>query len=258
MEDLGFLPIIDNVVQLGNQIEASILGQGFKVYRVTELTPPSGVLDGTPVASLFGEFEERAQRKILENQVFELLAFALTIDNRALIKGDLLQQVGYKSDGGVYCFAQYRPPNETIVVRVEGRAIIRRFVDASKPIVDKVPGTWALRTERAQDTEKTADVLTQMDGRFVFAPARNDPFPVVVPIGVQPTTRARPGRNEVPSDVPVERFVGYIPPLGIPLRDNDELEMTDGSDVVYAIEQVYSSGDVGLAGTIALLSKEGT
>lgn len=248
------------MLQLGRSQVATLLGGvPMNVYRLGPATPPSGILDGPIVLTLQAKLERLTSRALLENQIFENIAEDAKCDNTNLVLGDLLVKT---TDGAVYCYAQRLPTQPSIFIRCDFRAIIRRPVDTAAPTTPSADnsGAWTLGTVTAEVNEASSLPLTQIDGVYTFTPTAYNPVPVVIPVGVQPTTRARPGRpgETEPTATPIERFVGYIPPTGNAfIRDNDQIELQDGSGFVFVVEQVSSSGNIGLRGTTVLLSKQG-
>jgi hypothetical protein len=230
--------------------------QGFKVYRLSPSTPAAGILSGTPVLTIPASLKRTVSRGALENQLFELVTFDATCDNSQLVLGDILE---YPDDGSIYCYAQYRPPEDPIFVRCDAPAFLRRPTDAASDAVGTVT-QWTATTGADEVTQANALAMTVTNGAYAFVAGGST---ATIPIGIQPTTRARPGHAEaVPTSTSIERFVGYAPPLGVPssavpIRENDVFEIQDGSDVAYVVEQVYASGLVGLVGTVMLLNKIG-
>ncbi|GAC1387991.1 MAG: hypothetical protein NVSMB31_01270 [Vulcanimicrobiaceae bacterium] len=265
------MPNITDTLRMGRaQVAVLAAGDTWDVFRLSALSPPSGVLDGAPIISQYRAKLERMTTKTnLDNQVFDLLTYAGKSNVSALQLGDLIRNTQIAQD--VYCFCQVDSTQPDVFMRCEFSAIIKRPIDATSPPSENLPPLtgWVLgagtSSAISQETEASALPLTQQDGGYLFGSSLSgNSTPVIVPIGIQPTTRARPGRTVgLPSDTPVERFTGYIPPLFdndgdfIAIKDNDEIEVQGSNNEVYVVEQVYSSGFVGLVGTVVLLSKSG-
>ena len=212
------------------------------------------------MTQLYALVEERASKTDVEDQVFENLAYYLKADDSALVLGDILriQSNEFMARGQVFVFAQSEPGRGSIAMRLDARAIVKNPVDVDNRVNSTLPESWSYDKGKVSEVvPATYDVLTLGSAAFSWAPA--GATAAVVPIGIQPTTRARPGRSdEVPTATDVQRFVGYIPPTpGVFIRENVVLEVQDGSGFFYVIEQVYSSGEVGVVGTVCLLTKGG-
>jgi hypothetical protein len=227
------------------------------VYRLSPTTPSAGILNDTPVLPSFGAELKRLAKTDLENETFGIIAFDATCDNTQLILGDILQESGYLSRGTVYCFAQYREYEPTVFIRCETTAIVKRPTDVNAG----APGpqsTWeAVTSLNAEVTESSAYVATLYAGSFGFAPSGSSP--VVIPMGLQPTTRISGTHPEaVPTSTSDQRYACYLPPCpGLQMRVNDEIEDQDGTGSVYVVQEVYSSGQTGLQGFVMLCTRQG-
>jgi hypothetical protein len=229
---------------------AGAYAPSFSVYRVSSATPATGVLSGTSSGALPITLERTVSRGVLENQMFEVLSFAGTCDNRNLNLGDLVQQA---SDGGVYCFAQYRPPEDSIFVRCESLATFSRpMPDGGRS--DQQPASGAVY-EDAYFGEYHAGEwpLTVTAGSFAYVTPAGSPVSAAVPIGLQPTSRVRDEQQpQIPEGAFHAEFFAYIPPLkGLTLSQRDRIYVPGSAG--YQIISLYSSQQVGLIGTIAKL-----
>jgi hypothetical protein len=234
-------------------------GPPFIVYRLSPTTPATGILTDTPVIALYNAEFKRLPKTEIEDETFGAIAFEGTCDNTFLQFGDILKETGYRSTGAVYCYAQYRIYGPNVFMRCERTAIVRRPTDVHAPNIGAEPLTqWtAVTGTDAEVTEATAYAAVLTDGTYAFTPAGTAPTPV--PYGAQPTTRISGTHPEnVPTSTSDQRFSIYLPPMpGITILPNDEIEDQDGTGTVYVAQEVYTSVDTGLYGTVALCTREG-
>jgi hypothetical protein len=252
---------IDSKIQYGRGREAGKLGQTYTVQRMTPTTNVS-VTSTPPVIQNFPARIQRARKMAIENQSFDLLVVEATCDNRKLQLMDVLNETGYKSDGGVYTVAQFRPTRETLWVRTESNIAITRPLPGAgqavqmptTPGVTIAPdGTWGGVTKAGEQ------VLTLVDGVYSFSNA--NAAPAGVQAGLQPLNRVR----EVPSSTAMgktpmpqyrEEYLVWLPMLdGVYLDEHDRLNFLTRDR--YEIAQVFTTDLTGLSGYIVTVKKLG-
>lgn len=235
---------------------ARLYGEAYDVHRVTPQVSGSVVSAPPVLRGLPAEFVRTTSKAQVEGALFDALAYVASVDARPLLLGDIL--IGTKTDTGTYCFAQRRLNKPTICVRCESYATIKRPQTAIDALGDLPPvGSFVAETGSSEVNEATAAVLTLTNGQYAFSdPATPGLVPAIVPIGVQPTARAMGmhAENE-PTSTAVARFVTYVPPLGIPLRPNDELEVTGVATYFVLSPSEAPNGE--LVGTTCLATREG-
>jgi len=244
---------LHDVEQQGAGIDASLEGQQFQQRRLTSSTPNSGILDDTPLATLYASLERTTARKLIENGTFDLIVAIATMDNRPLELGDFLTATGYLSDGATWCFAQYRPIQETLLVRCERTATITRPESAGGRLSQQPMSGSTIATGYFGTSEGTEQVLTLSAGVYAFAEAGASA--VSVPVGIQQTARVRdssgPG-GQLPTEIPVGQFVAYVPPLGdLRLQERDIIDV-GWNHGRFQSARVLSTGTAGLIGYIAV------
>ena len=235
---------------------AQALGRAYRQYRPMPSSFATGVLDGAPIATVPIFIERTTTRSALENQIFELVFFTAKGDNRTWQLGDLFVE---QATGAAYCYCQSRPIKPSFFIRCEALATIRRPDDVATATPTPPPaGTAFVAPTESETDDADDDILTLTGGIYGFSAASTSPTAATVPIGIQPTARARGEHGEkLDSSTAIQRFVGYVPPLGnLRLRERDTLALATGDS--YMCEQVFSTGDVGLVGTTCLLVKIGT
>jgi hypothetical protein len=243
---------IDGAIQAGRGAAATVLGQTYDVYRLTNATNNS-VVSGTPhIAAFQARIRKITDKKAIENVPFDIQVFEFTCDNRALVPGDILVETGYEGDGGKYAFAQRRPTRESIFVRVERNVSLSRPTPAGGSSAQQ-PSSGAIKAPGYIGiTKATEEILTLTSGVYAFE--TSGPI-ATVPFGLQPQNRIRsPHKPDSPTQVPEVQFVGYLPFMpGIQVIENDVIS-SDNSDR-YVVVQVYQSDTVGLQGWILILRK---
>lgn len=249
---MSFLPQIDEIVQVGRGVAASVLGQTYDVYRLTSSTNNS-IISGSPHISGFpARIRKLVDRKALENAIFELEAFEFTCDNTTLDLGDVLVETGYESDGGQYVFAQRRPTRENVFIRCERNVSLSRPTPkggsaAQQPVSGSVVASGYIGITKANE-----EILTLANGNYAFAATGTL---ATVPFGLQPQNRVRSmHKPDLPTQVPDVQFVGYLPLMpGVQILENDIINSDSGDR--YVVVQVYQSDTVGLQGYILMLHK---
>jgi hypothetical protein len=114
---------INTAIQAGRGAAASVLGDLYSVYRLTNATN-TAVVSGSPVISQFQAVLEKASKKDMEQQIFDLQIFKATCDNRILQDQDVLVGTGF--DNATYVFCQARKMRHSLLARTEFTASITR------------------------------------------------------------------------------------------------------------------------------------
>lgn len=169
---LNTMPLIDYAIQVGRGAAAAVVGQTYDVRRLTDTTNVS-VSSNDPVFTQFPARLERTTSKVLlENQIFELMVFKSTCDNRELVLMDQLTETGYEAMAqGVYIFAQARPTRETIFMRAESNITISRPMPTSLAAsTQPISGTTYIGDGAWSGVWKEGDQpLTLINGMYGFA-----------------------------------------------------------------------------------------
>jgi hypothetical protein len=248
---------IDQAIQAGRGAAASVLGQTYNVYRLSSAAQ-AGILTTTPVIVGYQAYLAKASKAKIENDTLELEVAQWTCDVTNLILGDVLVETGYKSEGSSWCFAQARPRRESLFVRVELAAKIYRprignIIPAGTAAAS--PGAPFVSPTFASSDLSTRDPLTLVNGVYAFSQTPTD-TPATVPVGIQLTARAggTRGANSLPGSSATARFVGYVPPLGVALNQDDVIYIDD--DHSYIVNLALTE-TVGLIGTVCILEEEG-
>jgi hypothetical protein len=250
------LPQINAAVQTGRGAAASVLGQTYDVYRLSETTQTS-IISGTPVLSGFRMYVQRiTSKKDVENQFFDLLLYKGTCDNSALQLGDVLVQTGYENDGSIFYFAQARPLKISVFVRVENPSMIQRpfpygGAAAQQP---QAPGFIAAPGYGGA-SQFNRDKLVLVNGSYDWAPADADTEIASVPIGLQLTNRVSPKREpDLPTVIPESRFTAFVPLLpGVELTELAVIKALHADN--YEVMALYSSEATGLSGYVCIMRK---
>lgn len=248
---MSFLPDLDQIIQVGRGAAASVVGQTYSVYRLTDTTSNS-IFSSDPVLTEFPAKFDKAKTADIENVTFELLVCALTCDNTNLQIGDVLKETGYKADGGQYVLAQTRPLKPSIFVRVERDVAISRPSPAGGNASQQPDSGAQLAPGYLGITKSGEEILTLTNGLYAFASSGSV---ASVPFGLQPQNRVRgEHKPDIPTQVPEVQFVGFLPFLpGVQILENDIIS-SDAQDR-YVVVQVYQSDDIGLQGYIVILKK---
>jgi hypothetical protein len=255
---MGSLVRINRAIQRGRGKLAEKIGQTYNVYRLTKKTNRAIVSGEPTIANFFGRLRRITDKKAIENAPLELVIAEFKCNNLTLELGDLLVETGYESDGATWCFVQGRPTRESLFVRVELAAKIYRprignIIPAGTAAAS--PGAPFVSPTFASSDLSTRDPLTLVNGVYAFSQTPTD-TPATVPVGIQLTARAggTRGANSLPGSSATARFVGYVPPLGVALNQDDVIYIDD--DHSYIVNLALTE-TVGLIGTVCILEEEG-
>lgn len=250
-------PINKIIQQVANGVPASILGQTYSVYRLSD-TVSGSIFDGDPVFTGYPMEPSKTPKKFIENDAFNLQVYIGTCDNTGLELGDALVETGYEAESGnVFVFAQRRPLFPNLFVRCEAQVSITRpqpagGQSAQQPISGGVaaPGYMGV-------SKKGEQGLILSHGLYSFS---NDPNATLaaVPAGLTQLNRIRDAREpKIPVALYREHFVMYCPLLpGVQLMELDRLNFPNSDR--YQIASLYTTEDTGLGGWIGICEKLGT
>lgn len=249
---------LDQIIATGNGIAASIEGQQYQVRRLTPRTNGS-ILDSKPIGTVFAKITRSTSKALFENQTFDSLIYEAEVDWRSLLLGDVLTEIGPKSDGASYVYAQHRITNEAFWARAEHVATISRpnaeIVD--DPATELESGWTFSQTTPGNDdyagrTDATDAVLSLTNGKYSFGGG----IPARIPVGITPIARVSDSTGkDFAENVARTRFIMYVPPLpGVELQRIDRIDCGDASyDVVMAF-----TNTVGLVGSACVIEQDDT
>jgi hypothetical protein len=97
-------------------------------------------------------------------------------------------------------------------------------------------------------------ILTLTDGLYEFTSA-GGATPAGVPCGIQPLNRVKDAKEpKLPTVLYREHFLAYIPELpGEQLNELDRLNLPNSDR--YEIAMLFSTGETGIAGTVAIVER---
>lgn len=244
---------LDGIIQAANGMAiAPLFGSPFAVRRLSPYANGT-ILAQPPILTAAFQLERSTKRDLVETQLFDTVWMIATGDGRQMLLGDILTGTG--ADTSTYCYAQHRLTDPVIFVQCDAFATLKRPVEVADRSTALPQSGFVAVTGDDEVDEATADVLTLTAGRYAFTPAASNPIAAAVPVGLQPTARAMGMHGEnLPTSEPVGRFFAYIPPLGLELLDNDEIEV--GADT-YTIVSSYRLDTAQVVGTAAILAKSG-
>lgn len=244
---------IDGAIQLGRGAAASVLGQPYTVYRLT--TQNNATTNAAPVLTAFPMFLRRAKKINIENEAFTLLVMQGTCNNQYLKEQDILVETGYEEDEGVWCFAQARPTQPSLFVRVEQTCTITRPIPKGGAEV-QMPASGAIAGPGYAGIPKSNEyVLNLSNGMYSFE--ANTATPAAVYCGLQPLNKVRDGSSlGTPTDVSRNKFLVYMPNLPGELLDfEDRINMMNQDR--YKIDEVFTTDVTGLSGYVLIVEKMG-
>ena len=249
---------VDGKIQYGRGRAANVLGQTYTVYRLGPKSNGS-ILNGKPVYNKFQMRGEKSSKKALENATFDLLAFTFEVDNLKLERGDILVETGYKSDNGIWMFAQDRPTRESVFMRVETKCFISRPNTGAGSSAQQVAGSGVVVSRAWGATYKgIEEYLTLAGGVYTFKSPPDATMGATIPIGIQPLNRVRDGTiPKVPTKQYRTHHLVFVPlVIGEQLNEQDRINAATGDR--YEIMEVHSTVEVGLSGYICIVEKLAT
>lgn len=252
---MSMLSALDAGIQTVRGGIASGWGQTCDVYRISSTTNGS-VVSGTPVIPNFTvRFERVTERVVIEGEIFSLVFFRATCDNRQLKKQDVLVQKGYGNDGSVYTFVQARPTEDTIFARTELTCFISRPHPAAGNPEQQPANTWVSLDTQGAIPKSSEQILVLQNGLYQFVSTGS---PANIYVGITQLNRVRDGRElGTPTDLPDEHFLFYVPSLpGEQIERKDRLNL--GNSDRYEVLSVHQSDTVGITGSIVIALMLGT
>jgi hypothetical protein len=244
---------INGAIQQGRGAAASVLGQTYTVYRLTDQN--NSTTNAPPVLTDFPLYFRPAKKISIENEKFTLLAMQGTCNNNYLKLQDILIETGYENDEGVWCFAQARPTQPSIFMRVEQTCSITRPIPKGGAEV-QMPASGAIAGPGYAGIPKQYEyVLNLTNGLYSFEP--NTATPAAVYCGLQPLNKVRDGSSlGTPTDVSRNKFLVYMPNLPGELLDfEDRINMMNQDR--YKIDEVFNTDLTGLSGYVLIVEKMG-
>lgn len=230
-------------------------GQSYDVRRLDDATNGS-ITNNAPVVSGFRIHPERTTKKSeIENVTFDILVYEATCDNRQLQIGDVLTQMGSRNDGSIFTLAQMRDLHPTLMIRTAFAASLSRPMPTggaasqqpSSGVIAADDGTYA-----GIDWE-SEQWLRLQSGSYSFSGDNTKPK-ATVQVEIQPLNRVRDGAGPLPTMLPREHYVAYIPILeGTMLNEKDRIRLPNMD--AYEIALIASSDLVGLAGYICICER---
>lgn len=250
------MPLIDFAIQKSRGAAASVLGQTYNVYRLSDTTTGS-IFDQAPVYSGFPMRVAKASRMKVEGETFALQVFEGLCDNMVLELGDVLVETGYQEEeGNQFIFAQRRPTRESIFVRAESSVSITR----PRPYggqAGQQPGSGVIPAPGYMGVSKASEwVLTLTNGSYTFTNSPNA-VAAAVPAGLVQLNRIRDGRKpDLPSLLYREHFIVYLPLIpGEQINELDAFNFPNQDR--YEGASIYTSEQTGLGGYIVIVEKTG-
>jgi len=245
---------INSKVQYGRGKAANVLGQPYDIYRNVLGKTNNSLMAYPPTYGNFPIRFRRTSKKIaIEDQTFELLVFVGMCDNRKLVLGDLVQEVGYEAqEENVFTFVQARPTRESLFIRCECPSFITRpypTAGAASQLPQSGPVEVVGWGGYQKDTEQ---VLTLVNGRYGFESATANLEAAAVQVGLQQMSHIRDSNDpKLPTRAFRERFQIYIPPT--PGEELNELDIVNaGNGDRYQIATILQTPDAGVAGWIMI------
>lgn len=247
---------INRAIQTGRGAAASVLGQGYDVYRLSNQT--GSLVQGNPLYVQFQCSLRRSNdRNAIENSAFELLVFEGLCNNMPLQLGDVLVEnpAYYEGTGSAYVVAQMRPRRETLLVRAEANISIT-YPNPGGGQAGQQPASGIVAqnpyTNYGGLTKANELMLVLNNGLYSWSTSGSL---AAVPAGLQPQNRVRSlHKPDFPTQVPETRFVVFLPLLnGVQILENCILNFPNGDR--YLVLQPYTSSNVGLSGWILLTEK---
>lgn len=264
---LGTLPILDFAIQFGRGVAAGVIGQTYDVRRLLQpVAANQSISSQDPIFTNYPFRLRRTTSKVeIENDIFSLICYKATGDNRFLIKGDQLTETGYKPEqDGVYIMAQDRPTRETLFMRAESNISITRMAPSAGKAIDQPVSGWASGSQPDPDangyggvTKEGEEVLTLTNGVFSFESSGASPASLqaaLQPIkDVKDTSKSVAG-GEMPVSLYREKFLAYVPIFpGESLNELDRLNFKNEDR--YEVATIYTSENSFLSGWICIVEK---
>lgn len=215
---------------------ASIIGQIYNVYRLNTKSTGAIVAAKNLVVANFPVKISRNTEHIGDEspKLYELVYQGLC-DVGKLQIGDILVEIGFRNDRGMFVLAQERPLKPYMFVRVEiNGAVTRQSAISAEPVLGVGP---------YQSTTKAYEsVATLSNGRYAYVQGGT---PAQIPIGIQVDRRMGqfPRGFKLPTVNKLEEVSAYVPLLpGLQIQPTDMLADANGNRYLIHAVQVYTSG----------------
>jgi len=256
------------VIYGGLGIAAGVIGPGsgvaYRVYRRNSSATGSIVSLTCLKIKQFNCYRKRTTLKsLIENTTFDLLVFEAKCDGTKLQSGDILQEIGpHAQVGAFYCVAhvRYQLPFRVVLIRVETPSSLERLHPGAGAANQQPSSGWAYTP--VNDAYGGTDVASRYhlmldNGMYQMMPLGAGTL-ASIPIGLQPLNRVKDGNTlGLPTPFARTSYLAYIPETyayQVAELDIIKASMSD----TYEIKQVYTSGEIGLSGTICIVEKTQT
>ena len=261
---IGTLPILDGAIQTGRGVAAGVLGQTYSIRRLTQPSGANGAVSSqAPVYTNYPARIRRVTSKVkIENDIFSLVCYEATCDNRVLELFDEMTETGYEAmQNGVYIFAQARPTRETLWMRAESNIAITRPYPTAGQAAQQPSSGWVAAAPGTEGVLQKDEelVMTLTDGPSAFGAAGSSP--ASIQCALQPLNRLKDTSQAVaagkwPVSLYREMFVGYLPLLpGEQLNELDRLNFPNSDR--YEIALLFTTEQTGLAGYVFIAERLG-
>ena len=261
---MTYLPQLSSAIYQGLSAAAGVLGKTFSCYRLNSSSTGAIIATGSRIYSAFPLMLERTTSKLmLENTIFDLLAFAGKGDGTKLLAGDILVDNGFSGDGGAYAVAQirYQKPYRIVLIRVDNKTCSLKRPHPSAGSAEDQPtsGAIARLSNTAPNDYSGIDPQNRfaltLDAGLYQMIQQGSGTRASLPVGLQPLNKVQDGHKPIlPTQLPRTKFVAYIPPTPGYIPSESDIIKAANQDT-YEIKQIYSSEPVGLVGTIAIVEK---
>jgi hypothetical protein len=256
------MPGIDQAIDEGLGVVASVVGQPFNVYRLIDGVTTGSVISQNPAIANFPMNIRRYPVKAaIEGTPFEVLVYVANCDRRFLQEMDMLVTQGYLSDTGVFCVVQMRPMAETLLIGCPFNATITSVnTDAGAASQQPSSGNIPILASSAWSGtyKENETVLTLINGEYAFSTPGSSVTPAQIQVGIQPTARIRDGNDlGVPTEQPRAPFVAFIPRTpGVFLEETKTIiNVGNASSDRYQIKKYFTTDQTALAGQYAMVEK---
>lgn len=242
---------------------ASSWGQTFQVFRLSPTSPSQGLIYDTPVIPTYYARPKRmSSRNVLENGIFDLIAFDAEGDSLHMMTGDVIQEIGLGADASIYTYVQHRITRADIWMRTESLATITR----PEPLggrFDQQPLVGSTIAPRyIGENYNSQFPLTLNGGSYQFIEGGS---PTIVAVGLQDNSRVSDGSADgaagsLATKLPLPQFMAYVPLMpGVNLQLRDVLHVASPLGTAppdhYEVQKFLSTGGAGLIGYVCICDK---
>lgn len=244
---------LDQLLQRAKGKAANVYGQSYDLYRLSNQTPATGVLNGVALQYSVPMSLKKAQKTVIEGESFSILVMDGMVDNRNLQLGDLLVEQGYEAaTNGVYAVAQIRPLRPTLMVRCEQTANLKRPIPAGGNANQMPTSGASFNSNYGGYTASTIEYATVTNGAYSFVTTGDV---ASIPINITPTQRLKEMRQpQLATQLDNQQFLGYVPAFaGLDIRETDYFVLPNGDK--YEVVQIYNPENVGFSGFTMILEQ---